>query len=216
MFATQGSWKTPLVISLAGTVLAGGLVLLACSGLSAAASTAPGSDANGGIDGASDLLAGDQGPGAGPDGENPVGDGTIEEDNGIAVDADHAAIAGLTPELRAAVQAAAARASEEGIELRVTSGWRSPELQQTLLADAVGQYGSEPEARKWVETADRSRHVTGEAIDIGGLEAALWVGQYGSEFGLCQTYSNENWHFELTADAGGVCPMPYADATDRP
>ncbi|MBL3686090.1 hypothetical protein D3248_03850 [Leucobacter zeae] len=215
MFATHPTWKTPLVIAIAGTALAGGLVLLACSGLSAAASTDP-SGPTGGVDGLAGVLAGAAGTDAPLEAPGPGGDGSIDDENGIAVDADHAAIAGLAPELRAAVQAAAARAAEEGIELRVTSGWRSAELQETLLSDAIGQYGSESEARRWVDTPERSQHVVGDAVDIGGLEAALWVGQHGSEFGLCQTYANENWHFELAADADGVCPMPYADATDRP
>lgn len=215
MFATQRTWKTPLVISLAGTALAAALVLLACSSLSSATPAAPHGGPDGGIDGTAELLSTDADDGA-AGADLPAGDGSIEDENGIAVDADHAAIAGLAPELRDAVQAAAARAAEEGIELRVTSGWRSAELQRALLSDAIGTYGSESEARRWVDTPERSKHVTGDAIDIGGLEAALWVGQHGSEFGLCQTYANENWHFELAADADGVCPMPYADATDRP
>lgn len=146
------------------------------------------------------------------------GDGSILDPTGIPVGSVHSAISGLDAELAAALQAAAARAREEGIELRVTSGWRSPELQRQLLDDAVQRYGSESEARKWVDTPERSTHVTGAAVDIGGLEESLWVGQYGAEFGLCQTFENERWHFELTEiQADGTCPAPpYMSAAERP
>lgn len=230
MFATQRTWKTPLVISLAGTALAGALVMLACSSLSSATPAPPRGGPGGGIDGAAELLSSDSEDIAGPeDGADPgdgavadgpagaellSGDGSIDDENGIAVDADHAAITGLAPELRDAVQAAAARAAEEGVELRVTSGWRSAELQRTLLSDAIGTYGDESEARRWVDTPERSKHVTGDAIDIGGLEAALWVGQYGSEFGLCQTYANESWHYELSTEPGGECPAMLDDSSE--
>lgn len=146
------------------------------------------------------------------------GDGSIHDPNGISVHADHAAMAGLDPALHDAVLAAADRAAADGIELRVTSGWRSAELQQQLLDDAVMTYGSEEEARKWVDTPERSSHVTGQAVDIGGLEESLWMGQYGSEFGLCQTFENERWHFELAElEADGMCPAPpYTSAAERP
>lgn len=147
-----------------------------------------------------------------------LGDGSIHDPNGISVHAEHAAMAGLEPALHDAVLAAADRAAAEGIELRVTSGWRSAELQQQLLDDAVLNYGSEAEARKWVDTPQRSSHVTGQAVDIGGLEESLWMGQYGAEFGLCQTFDNERWHFELSEiEADGTCPAPpYMSAAERP
>ena len=145
------------------------------------------------------------------------GNGEVLDPDGIRVDADHPGVRGLDPELRAAVQAAAERAAAEGIELRLNSGWRSAAYQDELLAQAVSDYGSEAEARHWVDTPERSAHVRGEAVDIGGLEAALWVGQYGAEFGLCQIYANENWHFELAQiDADGFCPRAYDSAAARP
>lgn len=145
------------------------------------------------------------------------GNGEVLDPDGIRVDADHPGVRGLDPELRAAVQAAAERAAAEGIELRLNSGWRSAAYQDELLAQAVSDYGSEAEARHWVDTPERSAHVRGEAVDIGGLEAALWVGQYGAEFGLCQIYANENWHFELAPiDADGFCPRAYDSAAARP
>lgn len=127
-------------------------------------------------------------------------------------DTDHAALRNLDPDLLAAVQAAAADAREDGIELRVTSGWRSRSYQQQLLDEAVSKYGSLEEAREFVNTPDKSTHVTGEAIDIGPTDAADWVIRHGSDHGLCQTYANEMWHFELMTEPGGECPTPLSNA----
>jgi hypothetical protein len=50
-----------------------------------------------------------------------------------------------------------------------------------------------------------SKHVSGEAVDIGGPGADQWLIANGSRFGLCQIYANEPWHFELATDAMGNC-----------
>lgn len=215
MFEKRDSWKSLYLIPIAGILLAGGLGFVACSALSSAltSNVVPVASLEGDpelhIDGAGNSSEAD-------DGTDTAGDGSIDDESGIAVDADHAAIAGLDPALREALQAAAAQAATENVDMRVTSGWRSADLQAALLQDAVERYGSEEEALKWVDTPERSEHVSGNAVDIGGLEAALWMGQYGSAFGFCQTFSNENWHFELAADAAGACPTPYADSSERP
>lgn len=148
--------------------------------------------------------------------QKPEGDGSIQGENGIAVDADHAAITGLKPRLREALTRAAEGASQEGVELRVTSGWRSRELQQQLLDSAVQQYGSEAEASKWVDTPQRSLHVTGDAVDVGMLEASIWLGDNGQRFGLCRAFENERWHFELAPENGtGQCPALLPDPSFR-
>lgn len=51
----------------------------------------------------------------------------------------------------------------------------------------------------------RSKHVIGEAVDIAPVEADRWLIANGREFGLCQIYANEIWHFELVA-VDGRCP----------
>ena len=101
---------------------------------------------------------------------------------------------------------AAAAAENDGIHLTVTSGWRSSAYQQWLLDQAVARYGSAEEASKWVSTPETSRHVTGEAIDIGPFDATLWMQSNGPTFGLCQIYANEVWHYELASGYGGACP----------
>ena len=83
----------------------------------------------------------------------------------------------------------------------------------TLLDAAIAQYGSEAEARRWVNTPEKSAHVTGKAVDIGPTAAALWLHQHGDRYGLCQTYANEMWHYELATEPGGICPRPISDAS---
>ena len=75
------------------------------------------------------------------------------------------------------------------------------------------EYGSLEEARKWVSTPELSAHVTGDAIDIGYTDADSWLMQHGADYGLCQIYSNEIWHFELATTPGGDCPPQLADAS---
>jgi D-alanyl-D-alanine carboxypeptidase len=138
-------------------------------------------------------------------------DGGIPKNESISLDDDkHAAIAHLDPELLTAMRKAAADAKLTGVELRVTSGWRSAEYQQRLLDEAVELYRSEEEARRWVLPPEKSAHVTGKAIDIGPTNADDWLIQHGADYGLCQAYANEMWHFELLTTPGGQCPQPQS------
>ena len=121
-------------------------------------------------------------------------------------DVQDPAIARLGPRVLTAVQNAANAAAADGVIMTVTSGWRSPVFQQTLLDNAVQTYGSVAAAREYVQTPAASRHVTGEAVDIGGAGADQWLIANGPRFGLCQIYANELWHFELVADPMGNCP----------
>ena len=112
----------------------------------------------------------------------------------------------LDPALLQAVQDAARAAEAQGVQLWVTSGWRSRGFQQRLFDNAVQTYGSVDAAAELVATPEVSRHVTGQAIDIGPVEADRWLIANGRQFGLCQIYANEIWHFELAVDANGNCP----------
>lgn len=138
--------------------------------------------------------------------------------SGVTVfDDQYAGIANLDPALLHAVQEAAVDAAGDGIEIYVTSGWRSREYQDRLFRQAVAEHGSEAEAARWVATADTSVHVTGDAIDVGPSEAAAWLSEHGARYGLCQVYANEPWHYELrpgAVDAG--CPHMYRDPTQDP
>jgi zinc D-Ala-D-Ala carboxypeptidase len=146
----------------------------------------------------------------------PIGeqDGYIADSEWLTpFDINLPAIGKLDPTLLAAVQRAASAAASDGVDLYITSGWRSVRYQQALLAEAIVTYGSEAEARKWVATPEKSAHVTGNAVDIGPMDAALWLDRHGTRYGLCQTYANEVWHFELATEPGGTCPPKMRDAS---
>ena len=126
-------------------------------------------------------------------------------------------IANLDPELLGALREAAVAASQEGVELLVNSGWRSPAYQERLLREAISEYGSETEAARWVARPGVSTHVSADAVDIGPPAAADWLAARSAQFGLCRVYANEPWHFELRPEAiGSGCPPAYADPTQDP
>ena len=123
----------------------------------------------------------------------------------------------LDPDLLDALRRATADAADDGVEIKVNSGWRSAAYQQRLLDDAVGEYGSAKEAARWVATPKKSAHVAGDAVDIGPSEAARWLADHGADYGLCRIYDNEPWHYELRPDAvDDGCPARYADASHDP
>jgi D-alanyl-D-alanine carboxypeptidase len=161
------------------------------------------------------LLVGGCAGSTGTATDGPLGaaDGVIAGDAGISpFDTGQPAIAKLDARLLDAVQQATTDAAAKGITVRVTSGWRSKAYQQQLLDDAVRTYGSMAEARKHVSTPDASHHITGKAVDIGPTNADDWLQQHGADYGLCQAYRNEMWHFELLVAPGSTCPQPLADA----
>jgi hypothetical protein len=140
-----------------------------------------------------------------------VPDGTTVFDHEIR------GVGNLDPALLRALRQAATDAAQDGVEFFVNSGWRSHEYQEQLLHGAVSKYGSEEEAARWVATPTVSAHVSGDAVDIGAFDATAWLSEHGAEYGLCQIYSNEAWHYELrprAIDRG--CPPMYADPTHDP
>ena len=145
-------------------------------------------------------------------------DGVIRDgDQPTVFDTDRVAIGKLDPALLEALQRAATDARADGLEFRVNSGWRSALLQDRMLQDAITQYGSEAEAARWVASSETSAHVSGEAVDLGPLPVLDWLAQRGSDYGLCQTYANEPWHYELRPDAvTDGCPKMYTDPTEDP
>jgi hypothetical protein len=140
------------------------------------------------------------------------GDGELDE-RVSPFETDVVAIGRLDADLLRALQEAATDAEVDGVRLEVTSGWRSESYQRQLFTEAVAKYGSEQEARRFVAEPGVSRHVTGEAVDVGPTDATSWLGQHGDEYGLCQTYANEMWHFELATTPGGECPAMRPDAS---
>ena len=121
-------------------------------------------------------------------------------------DVSNPALAQVDPPLLNAIQDATRAAAAEGVDLRITSGWRSKGFQQRLFDDAVRQYGSEDIAKQFVASPDVSKHVVGQAVDVAPVDADKWLIRNGAQFGLCQIYANELWHFELAVDQQGNCP----------
>jgi D-alanyl-D-alanine carboxypeptidase len=161
-----------------------------------------------------------------PNGEmalRPGHHGALGEADGLlpdrvtAFDGEYPGVANLNPDLLRALQRAATRAAKDGVEVFVTSGWRSRKYQEELFRQAVSEYGSEKQAAHWVATPGTSAHESGSAVDIGPVGAAAWLSRHGAAYGLCQIYRNEPWHYELrpaAIDRG--CPRMYADPTRDP
>jgi LAS superfamily LD-carboxypeptidase LdcB len=148
----------------------------------------------------------------------PLGeaDGAVP-DGTTAFDDEVPGVANLDHALLGPLRRAATDAADDGVEIRVNSGWRSPAYQEHLLQEAVTEYGSEEEAARWVATPDTSLHVSGDAVDIGPLVATVWLAEQGDEYGLCPVYGNEPWHYELRPEAiDQGCPPLYADPTEDP
>jgi hypothetical protein len=138
-------------------------------------------------------------------------------DGATVFDDEIPGVANLDPALLGALRQAAVAAADDGVELFVDSGWRSPEYQERLLREAVSKYGSADEAARWVATAETSAHVSGDAVDVGPVDAAAWLSGHGAAYGLCQVYGNEPWHYELRLEAiDRGCPPMYADPTHDP
>jgi D-alanyl-D-alanine carboxypeptidase len=151
----------------------------------------------------------------GPSGSSlfSVDDGVIPDHESVGADSELPAVTRLEPALLDALRQASDAASIDGQTIDVTSGWRSVRYQEDLFAEAVVTYGSEEAAREFVAPPTRSKHVTGDAVDVGPLDAQFWLIEHGSDYGLCQTYANERWHFELATTPGGVCPEMLPDAS---
>ena len=140
-----------------------------------------------------------------------VPDGTTVFDDEIP------GVANLDADLLGALRQAATDAADDGVELHLDSGWRSPQYQQRLLDEAIAKYGSAAQAARWVAAPDRSAHVSGDAVDIGPADAATWLSEHGAAYGLCRIYGNEPWHVELRPEAADHgCPPTYPDPTYDP
>lgn len=136
--------------------------------------------------------------------------------DGVTVFDDVAAVTRLDGALIDALRRASTDAEEDGVRFALNSGWRSAGYQDSLLEDAIAEYGSRQEAARWVATPETSPHVRGEAVDMAG-DAAAWLSAHGARYGLCQIYANESWHFELRSEAvTGECPAMYPDPTYDP
>lgn len=127
----------------------------------------------------------------------------------------------LNPQMQDRLSAMLRAADEElgPNSLRITSAYRSPELQATLYQGALEKYGSEAEARRWVAPPGSSQHNFGTAVDFASAEGGLlrdanspeaqWLKANAERFGLAVPLSNEPWQVELAgARSGNIAPAP--------
>lgn len=190
----------------AGLLVVVSIVSALCSQLLAPSTAAP----------PIDILPIEQGGLRSERGPLGLADGAVP-DGATVSDDEIPGVAGLDADLLGALRRAATDAADDGVELFIESGWRSPEYQDRLLREAVAEYGSEDQAARWVATAQTSAHVSGDAVDIGPSNAAAWLSARGAGYGLCQIYRNEPWHYELRPRAvDNGCPPKYADPTHDP
>ena len=174
-------------------------------------------------DGSGDGTQGDDSSGGSADNGSAEGDidsSELTADDGYAVygerfglSDDVPAVTNLDPALLDALRRAASAArADNGTEITLTAGWRSERYQRYLFQQAVHKYGSVQEASRWVMPGTTSKHLAGQAADVATVDAMEWLKSSGARFGLCQVYSNENWHYELTARKG-VCPPLLTDSS---
>ena len=166
------------------------------------------------------------GGGAGPAGQDGAAGSTGKDSTGkdstgkdgtddahVVAISDALVATGLDPTLARRVARAQAAAEADGVVLSVTSGKRTAQEQEGLVADAIKRYGSKREASRWVLPPESSAHVQGLAVDVGPTEGALWLGEHGLDFGLCRTYANEVWHFEPLPKGATTCAPMLPDSS---
>jgi Transglycosylase SLT domain/D-alanyl-D-alanine carboxypeptidase len=89
---------------------------------------------------------------------------------------------------------AAAARREAGLQLVVTSGFRSDAEQARL-------YRAHPDPR-WVAPPGKSLHRLGTELDLGPPAAYGWLAANSGRFGFLKRYSWEPWHFGYTRNPG--------------
>jgi soluble lytic murein transglycosylase-like protein len=107
----------------------------------------------------------------------------------------------MCPAVAAAFDLMDAAAHADGVDLLVTSGFRS-DAEQAVL------FRRHPDP-KWVARPGRSRHRDATELDLnmlGGDGAHAWLRTNGGRFGFVQRYSWEPWHWGYLPGCGGSAP----------
>lgn len=123
---------------------------------------------------------------------------------------------GLNTEFHDRVGAMVQAAAADGIDLKITSAYRSPELQAQLWQAALEKYGDPEIADNWVARPGMSKHNEGLAVDFAGKNGGLlrdanspeaqWIKANAARFGLDVPLSNEPWQVEM----GGARGQPMS------
>jgi hypothetical protein len=132
------------------------------------------------------------------------------------------AIIGLNHEFRGGLERMIAEAPPEiQAGIKIGSAYRSNERQAELFAAAVAKYGSEAAARKWVAPPGKSKHNSGQAVDLkyASPEVKAYFHENAARYGMHFPMSWEDWHIEpLGARGGGdtevVSRMPNGGMND--
>lgn len=124
------------------------------------------------------------------------------------------AITGLNPDMQQAVWNMLQGAAADGLDLRITSAYRSPEVQARLWENALAKYGDPEVADNWVARPGTSMHNKGVAVDFGDGNGGLlrdanspeaqWIAANAERYGLAVPMSWEPWQVELAGARGGA------------
>jgi hypothetical protein len=98
---------------------------------------------------------------------------------------------GMRPDVAAAYDRMAQAARAAGLDLVVSSGFRSDAEQAALFA-------AHPDPR-WVAPPGRSLHRCATELDLGPSSAYGWLAANAHRFGFVKRYSWEAWHFGFVA-----------------
>jgi len=110
----------------------------------------------------------------------------------------------MRPDVAAAFDRLAAAARAAGLQLSVTSGYRSDAEQARLFA-------AHPDP-KWVAPPGTSLHRYGTELDLGPPAAYGWLAAHAGRFGFTKRYSWEPWHFGFGADPRAAPARPARSA----
>jgi Transglycosylase SLT domain/D-alanyl-D-alanine carboxypeptidase len=102
----------------------------------------------------------------------------------------------MRPDVALAFDRMAAAARADGVELIITSAFRSDAEQARLFA-------AHPDP-KWVAPPGKSLHRLGTELDLGPPSAYRWLARNSERFHFIQRYSWEPWHYGFTLNAGSA------------
>jgi hypothetical protein len=105
----------------------------------------------------------------------------------------------MRPDVALAFDRMYAAARAEGVDLVITSAFRTDEEQARLFA-------AHPDP-KWVAPPGHSLHRLATELDLGPPSAYGWLAQHAGEFHFVKRYSWEPWHFGYALNAGSRTPI---------
>jgi hypothetical protein len=100
----------------------------------------------------------------------------------------------MRPDVALAFDRMAAAARADGVDLLITSAFRTDAEQAQLFA-------RHPDP-KWVAPPGKSLHRLGTELDLGPPSAYGWLARNAERFHFTQRYSWEPWHYGFTLNAG--------------